>query len=299
MLFKIRPWLLQVTLTSLSLSALNLSWILLIWYSLQLPFSSPLLTAVPMIAFKFLRVFLSLFLVLHGTQAQFDTPPTNLTTGFVRFPHATRQISWIYSPNGVVVYDGDIVFGTIAEFNDALVNITHSPNDSTLSSGNDIPSRGLSKRAYSAFPGSSSFWPSGIIYWRYLDSVVESIASADVNFAISTWTAAVPCIRFVQLPNDNKPGGANGIVTIVTLPKGAGYCSAPLGYTPTAMWLEVDPSGCGGSTMLHEFGMWNSYSVWMRFESSPINFIFYRPPFGLVSRTVTSRPRHARHIQLQ
>ena len=208
-----------------------------------------------MIAFKFLRVLLSLSLVLHGTQAMFNTPATNLTTGFVRFPNATKEISWTYSPNGLVVYEGDIVFGTIAEFNDALVNITHSPNDSSLSSGNDIPSRDLAKRAYSVFPGSSSLWPDGTIYYRYLDNIVESIASADVDFAISTWTAAVPCLHFKKLPNDNNPGGANGIVTIVTLPINAGYCAASLGYTPTAMWLQVDPSGCGSSTMLHEFGM--------------------------------------------
>ena len=211
-----------------------------------------------MIALKFLRVLLSLSLVLRGTQAKFDTLPTNLTTGFVRLPHATRQVSWIYSPNGLVVYDGDIVFGTIAEFNDAIVNITHSPNDSSLSRRHDIPSQGLAKRAYSEPPGSPLLWPSGIIYYRYFDSNVESAASADVNFAISTWTAAVPCIRFVRLPNDNKPGGANGIVTIIAHSTNLGYCAAALGYTPTAMWLEVDPSGCGGSTMLHELGMGNS-----------------------------------------
>ena len=210
-----------------------------------------------MIAFTFLRVLLSLSFVLHGTQAHFDTPPTNLTTGFVRFPNATKEISWTYSPNGLVIYDGDIVFGTIAEFNDALVNITHSPDDSSLSSGHDIPSRGLAKRAYSVFPG-SNLWPSGIIYYRYFDAQVESVASAEVNSAISTWKAAVPCITFVRLPNNNNPQGAKGIVTIVidNSNTNQGFCSATWGYTPTfAMWLEVVPSGCGDSDMLHVFGM--------------------------------------------
>ncbi|KIJ91300.1 hypothetical protein K443DRAFT_655201 [Laccaria amethystina LaAM-08-1] len=202
-------------------------------------------------AFNFFRVLLSLPFVLRGAQAQFDTPPTNLTTGFVRLPHGTRQVSWIYSPNGIVIYDGDIVFGTIAEFNDALVNITHSPDDSTLSRRHDIPSQGLATRAYSEPPG-GRLWPGGIIYYRYSDTNVESAASTEVNFAISTWTAAVPCIRFVRLPNDNKP--TNGIVTIVAHSTNFGYCAAALGYTPTPMWLEVDPSGCGDSTMLHEFG---------------------------------------------
>jgi len=208
-----------------------------------------------MIAFKFLRVLLSLSLVVRGTQAQFDTPPTNLTTGFVRLPHATREVSWFYSPNGIVIYDGDIIFGTISEFNDALVNITHYPNDSSIPRRRDIPTQGLAKRSYSEWPN-GRLWPGGIIYYRYFDSNVEAVASADVNFAISTWTAAVPCLRFVPLPNDNKPGGANGIVTIIAHSTNLGYCAAALGYTPsTAMWLEADHSGCGGSTMLHEFGM--------------------------------------------
>jgi len=208
-----------------------------------------------MIDFKFLWSLLSLFLVLRGTQAEFDTPPTNLTSGFVRLPNATREVSWFYSPNGLVIYDGDIVFGTTAEFNDAIVNITHSPNDSSIPRRHDIPSQGLAKRAYSEWPFSPRLWPSCIIYYRYFDSNVESVASAEVNFAISTWTTAVPSIRFVRLPNDNNPGGLSGIVTIIAHSGRLGYCAASLGYTPTPMWLEVDPSGCGGSAMLHLFGM--------------------------------------------
>jgi len=208
-----------------------------------------------MIGFKFLWVLLSLSLVLRGAQAHFGTPPTNVTTGFVRFPNATRQISWIYSSNGLVIYDGDIIFGTIDEFNDALVNITHSPGDSSLSRRHNIPSDGLTTRAYSVFP--DSIWPGGIISYRYNDSIVEAAVSAEVNFAISTWTAAVPCIRFVRLPNDNKP--ANGILRIWAHSTDLGYCAASVGYTPaTDRHLEVDPSGCSDITMLHEFGMGNS-----------------------------------------
>ena len=206
-----------------------------------------------MIAFKFLRVLLSLFLVVCGTQAEFDTPPTNVTTGFVHFPNATREVSWVYSSNGLVIYDGDIIFGTIAEFNHAVVNITHPPNNSSLSRRHDIPSQGLAKRSYSEPLGSPRLSPGGIVYYRYFDSSVESTASAAVNFAISTWTAAVPCIRFVRLPNDPSPGGANGIVTIADLR--LGFCGTSFGYTPTAMWLTVEPSGCGNSKMLHLFGM--------------------------------------------
>jgi len=210
-----------------------------------------------MIAFKFLRVLLSLSLVVRGTQAEFDTPPTNVTTGFVRLANATREISWFYLSNGLVVYDGDIIFGTTAEFNDALVNITHSPNDPSLSRRHDIPSQGLAKRAYSEWPPPNvRLWPGGIVFYRYFDSSVEFAVSAAVDSAISIWKNAVPCIHFVRLPNNPSPGGASGIVTIANL--GLGYCATAPFYMPsTAMWLTVEPTGCPspGPTMLHMFGI--------------------------------------------
>jgi len=168
-----------------------------------------------MIAFKFLWVLLSLSLVLLGTQAHFDTLPANLMNGFVHFPNGIRQVSWIYSSNGLVVYDGDIIFSTIAQFNAMLMNITYSSDGSSLSRRHDIASQGLATRSYSEpLAPNGHLWPGGTIFYCYFDSSIKAVISTEVNFAISTWTAAMPCIRFVRLPNDNTPGGANGIVMI-------------------------------------------------------------------------------------
>jgi len=209
-----------------------------------------------MTAFIFLYFLCSLSLLLLGTRAQVETLPTNITSGFVRFANTTRQITWFYSPNDLVIYDGDIIFGTIVEFNDALVNITYSSDPHSSLSRRNNTSKALAKRAFSDFPGSPSIWPGGNVYYRYWDDNTESQLSQYVNEAIAIWSAAVPCIRFVPLANDDNPGGAHGIVTIRAHNPNVGYCLASGAYSSTsAVWMDLDTGGgCGTPEVLHEIG---------------------------------------------
>jgi hypothetical protein len=213
-----------------------------------------------MAASKLLKVLLSLSVsLILGVHAQVQTPPTNVTTGFVRFANTTRQVSWFYTQNDLVAYDGDVIFGTVTEFNRALVNITY-----TSGSNNPPPQRRsyppshnrVAKRSDSIFPFSSGIWPGGIVYYRYWDTNTESELSSYVNGAIASWTGAVPCINFVQLPNDNDPNGSNGIVTIKANVPNAGYCLASqIGYGVNSLWMSLDTGGgCGVPEVTHEFG---------------------------------------------
>jgi hypothetical protein len=210
---------------------------------------------------------LSLSLALLGARAN-ETPSTNITAGFVNFPNTTRQVSWSYA-NDLVIYDGDIIFGTVAEFNDALVNVTHTPdgndnppsdsNDSPPSDSNDNPPSEVGvKRSYSVFGG---VWPGGVVKYRYYDDYTEGQLSKYVKGAIEGWSAAVPCLQFVKLPNNAF--GSDGIVTIMTneppQPR-QGYCASTQFYTPgSPMWMVLDRGGeCDIPDVLHAFGMWTS-----------------------------------------
>jgi hypothetical protein len=198
------------------------------------------------------------FLLFLGAYAQIQTPPSNVFSGFVRFINGTRQISWFYAQNGLVAYDGDVIFGTVAEFNHALVNITYSsPNVTVTRHRRDIsPHNTITKRSDSIWPGSAGIWPGGKVQYRYFDANTESQLSQYVDGAIAAWKAAVPCLQFVQLPNDNNPAGSSGIVTVQAHSPNVGYCLASsIGYTTNSLWMQLDTGGgCGIPEVTHEFG---------------------------------------------
>lgn len=200
-------------------------------------------------------------LLILGAQAQVQVAPTNLTTGFVRFPNGTQQVTWFYTPTGLVAYDGDTIFGTTAEFNAALVNITYTTaktDNSTVIYRRSYPPpvKAVAKRSDSRWPGSANLWPNGKVYYRYLDDNAESLLSQYVDGAIASWTNAVPCISFTKLPNDSDPAGANGIVTIVAHDPNVGYCLASqIGYGTNSLWMSLDTGGgCGIPEVTHEWG---------------------------------------------
>ncbi|KAK3175844.1 hypothetical protein OEA41_007166 [Lepraria neglecta] len=213
-----------------------------------------------MAASKFLPLLsLSLIFVL-GVRAQVQTPPTNITTGFVRFANATRQVSWFYTQGGLVAYDGDVVFGTVAEFERALINVTYTSEPERLSTKRRSYPPSLDsivKRANSIFPGSSGLWPGGQVFYRYFDSDTESKLKVYVEGALKAWANEVPCISFVKLSNNNDPNGSNGIVTIKAHNPNVFYCSASQNYDSTkSLWMELDTGGgCGIPEVTHEWGM--------------------------------------------
>jgi hypothetical protein len=204
-------------------------------------------------------------LLILSVQAQIQVPPTNLTTGFVRFPNGTQQVTWFYTPTGLVAYDGDTIFGTVAEFQEAVINITYttakpdnSTRNSTLFSRRSYPPplKKATKRSDSRWPGSANLWPGGNVYYRYFDDTTESQLSQYIDGAIASWTNAVPCISFTKLPNDNDPNGSNGIVTIVAHNPNVGYCLASqIGYGTNSLWMSLDTGGgCGIPEVTHEWG---------------------------------------------
>jgi hypothetical protein len=148
----------------------------------------------------------------------------------------------------------------VAEFNEALINITYTSggkdNTTNFRRSYPPPIKRTAKRSDSQWPGSSYLWPGGKVYYRYFDDNTESQLSQYINGAIASWTNAVPCISFVQLPNDNDPAGSNGIVTIVAHNPNVGYCLASqIGYGTNSLWMSLDTGGgCGIPEVTHEFG---------------------------------------------
>ena len=214
-----------------------------------------------MAAFKCIAFLSFSLLFVFGVHAQLQTLPTNISTGFVRFNNVTDQVTYFYTQGGLVAYDGDIIFGTVAEFNQALINITYTsdPNRPPSKRSSDPPPPdSIVKRANSIFPGTTGIWPGGIVYYRYFDSAAESALSAYVDGGIKAWTDGVPCLKFVKLPNDNDSNGSNGIVTIKAHNPNVGYCLASsIGYkSGRSLWMELDTGGgCGIPEVTHEWGM--------------------------------------------
>jgi len=218
------------------------------------------------------RLFSVLLFALY-TDAQIQTPPANVSTGFIKlrdtgiqpFVAAPRikQVSFFYTPTGLVAYDGDIIFGTIDEFDRALVNITYDSLSNTTHTKrtnekrhhHGRPSFAVTERSNSIFPGSSGIWPGSKISYRYVDDGTESQLSPYVKGAIDAWTAAVPCLSFEKLPNSNDASNSNGIVNIVAHNPNVGACFASIGYGPYSLWMSLDTGGgCGVAEVTHEWG---------------------------------------------
>lgn len=76
---------------------------------------------------------LSAAFLLSFAGAQILNPPANVSSGYVRpsgpqalsigQPDTAQQVSWFFTPNGLAVVDGDIIYGRIEDFNRALVKL--------------------------------------------------------------------------------------------------------------------------------------------------------------------------------
>jgi hypothetical protein len=194
-------------------------------------------------------ILLALLSVLGYCQIQ--TPPTNVTSGFVRHPIlGETQITWYYSGD-YVVYDGDVVYGTIADFTRDLINVTYTNNNENNTS---VYRREFSpqKRSNSIFQGTSGIWPAGQINYRYADSTTESLFSTFVQQAIAEWEGNVPCLKWNQKPTGSDTAGGVSTTTIQYAP-GQGYCAASIGFSSGGDAMLLD-NGCGRAEILHEWG---------------------------------------------
>lgn len=239
-----------------------------------------------LLAMNSLRFLSVLFSALYAN-AQIQTPPSNVSTGFVRVPSTgfralgaaapVKQISFFYTPTGLVAYDGDIIFGTIEEFNRALINVTYNSisnatDDDSSSSNEDNNSTttkrtvekrqprdrtrfAVAERSNSIFPGSSGIWPGSKVSYRYSNDATENELSPYVEPAIDAWTDAVPCLSFEKLPNSEDTSNDNGVVNIVAHNPNIGACFASIGYGPYSLWMSLDTGGaCGVAEVKHEWG---------------------------------------------
>ena len=209
-------------------------------------------------------------LLVPSVLSQILNPPTNVSTGFVRLegpqalsispqPLPAEQITWFYTPNGLVAVDGDIIYGTAEDFNRNVLNLTYnSASGLNAAEGNDTTParrslRPLAPRSNSVFPNSDGVWPNGNVKYRYIDDATEEELGVYVEGAIAAWKAAVPCISFTKLPNGF--GQSDGTTTINANRPNGGYCLASLGYSPFGTFMSLDTGGaCGVPEMIHEIG---------------------------------------------
>src|SRR5579859_978511 len=90
-------------------------------FRLRATFASPTVTDMKISLLSFF--FLVLFSTFGSCQENVDV---ELTSGFIQHPtYGVIPVSWFYV-DGLVVYDGDVIFGTIAEFNKVLINVTYT-----------------------------------------------------------------------------------------------------------------------------------------------------------------------------
>ncbi|KAL8717021.1 MAG: hypothetical protein Q9225_005699 [Loekoesia sp. 1 TL-2023] len=243
--------------------------------------------------------------LLSFTGAQILNPPANVSSGYVRpsgpqalsigQPDTAQQVSWFFTPNGLAVVDGDIIYGRIEDFNRALINTTYNSESdlNTASANGTAPTRRhiispihyAVKRANSVFPESSGLWPEGQISYRYADQQTEDSLSFWTEAATRVWQEAVPCLNFTKL--SNGVGGSDSIVTIYANTPNQGYCLASLGYSPFGTFMSLDTGGaCGIPEMIHEWGhilgLYHEQKRPDSFAKNPFqcqNLIDY--PFGL------------------
>jgi Astacin (Peptidase family M12A) len=199
--------------------------------------------------------FLLPFVVFVSLAQGYDRPPFNITSGFIADPicGGITETSWWYSQN-YVIHEGDIILGTIDEFNDLVINITYTTEDGIVPSPQfQIQPQRKTKRANSVLPGSRSLWPNGVIPYRFANDAVETNFSTPVNEAIEEWISNIPCLTFLKQPNGDDDASAAGLLTIHMIPD-QGYCAADLGFNPRGSNMLLDYKGCTRAEILHEFG---------------------------------------------
>ena len=198
----------------------------------------------------------SLLSFAHVICGQIHRPPVNITSGFIADPicGGGTQTSWWCSQN-YVIHQGDIIVGTVDEFNDLfLINVTYSTTHDLISPPQlQVQSQTKDKRSNSVLPRSRLLWPNGVIPYRFASDKVEANFSTRVNEAIQEWTSNVPCLTFLKRPNGNDDATAPGILTIHMVPD-QWLCAADVGFLPSGSRMLLDYKGCGRAEILHELG---------------------------------------------
>ena len=147
--------------------------------------------------------------------------------------YGTRQVTYYTTDAGKVVIDGDIIYGTLEEFQHAEAAVGTAQAVRSLSYKRTLP------------------WPNATILYRFHSAEDEKIAKPIVETAIARWTKAAPYLQFKPTTNGNQT--MRGTIKISAI--GNGGCRSTVGYYANGeMGMFLQAGGCGPDQAVHEFG---------------------------------------------
>jgi hypothetical protein len=162
-----------------------------------------------------------------------------VTTVLINDTKGLRSVAY-YVSSGLAIIDGDVVYGTTAEFNNVIVHTGIAQRDELLREARK------QRRANSIFANSGQLWPGGVIKYKYDTPATETKLQQRIKEAIARWTSVVPCISFVQQPSSTTP--SSDVVTVID---GDGCYATVAGDVPgVSKWM----SPCGVNEATHEWG---------------------------------------------
>jgi len=194
--------------------------------------------------FTVLPLLLLSFLVhLSSAQSNITTPTLfnasiPVTTVYINDTKGLRAVSYFVS-SGLALIDGDVVYGTTAEF----FNVTVQTGLNRRELLNEARKQ---RRANSIFANSGHLWPGGVVKYKYDTPATEAKLQQRIKDAIARWTSVVPCLSFVQQPSSTVP--SSDVVTVID---GDGCYATVVGDVPgVSKWM----SPCGVNEATHEWG---------------------------------------------
>lgn len=144
-----------------------------------------------------------------------------------------RTISYSIDSHNLVIIEGDIIFGTIADLHEA-----EAKAQSKASGGPKLTRRGYANTS----------WPDATVLWRYASGDAERQLSANVEEAQKRWKGKAPYLNFVRKPNGNS--GPD----ILTISLG-NACSSQVGWRGYGQTYSMTlGTGCDADVVTHEFG---------------------------------------------
>ncbi len=199
-----------------------------------------------------------------AASAQFLGASDGTYAGFVDVPgRGVLRTGWYYH-NDIAVYDGDIIYGSVAAFEALILNVTFASDDpvpyepeysprsgasSYPDGSDDSHDHRLARRSFSVFPNGDFVWPDGNVRYRYTNDSSEVLLEERVDAAIAIWSEAVPCLRWTKEAN----GAGDGLPGIVTITPGD-ECTATIGGDQNfELQMTLGPQ-CNVPVVLHEWG---------------------------------------------
>lgn len=167
--------------------------------------------------------------------------------------------SWGYNfvsyeiSDGLAIVDGDVIYGTQAEFESKIVkdykvlNISDYPTNPEQPQARSNSVR-FGKRSNSLFENESGLWPSGKVRFKFATPDAKKQLGSDVTTAINRWKAKASCLSFTEEKISDKWSW-----DVVTIEVASGICRTSQAGRGGDMRMMLDPA-CGAAAVTHEFG---------------------------------------------